>query len=452
MKKIIFFLCLMLVAGSVSATDNIAVRYKLSGTVGWLNRDDKIAGDSKMTGLNMDRPVVAGGTFAVEFLPTGKLHSLQQWNNASIGLAATVINLGQDQYLGNVYALWTYLNIPLVHAPHFEFGLRAGVGLGFADKRYSNTVPAEYQWERYNIDVANAQKRQQIANISIGSVANAFLNGGIYMDFPIRQGWALTLAAGWQHMSNGSVLTPNGGYNMFNAELGVSYTPSKQNDLDGNRHANLPPSEVPRRLWDGVTKKWDIEIGVAGGVRSVYYADRSIKDNQWLFGVGEVNVACHWVPISIFRIGLGVDLFYDDAYRAVCVGLTTDDTQAPKTKFAKTYLAESDPLNCLRVGISLQPEFVVGNFTFGYHLGLYLYDPIKNLEPYDEVAKNGGKPLNRGIIYGYDMSRVSTYQDGWFYQRLQLKYHCTKHLYVQLGLKLHIMKAEFIDAGLGIRI
>ena len=402
-----------------------------------------------MQGLKMDRPVVLGGTVAAEFLPTGRLHSLQQWNNASIGVAATALNLGQDKYLGTPLALWGYLNIPLVHMKHFEFGLRPGAGLAFADKRYSNTVPQESLWTAYQKDGA------QIANISIGSVVNAFINGGLYFDFPIRDGWAITLAGGWQHMSNGSVLTPNAGYNMFNAEIGVAYTPEEREKTAAlKEESRMPKADVPRRLWDGVEKKWDVEIGLAGGARSVYYKDRSVKGNQWIFGVGEFTVAAHWIPLSIFKLGAGVDVFYDGAYRAVNDEFADANPGAPQTYFSKTYLTESKVSNCFRVGVSIQPEFTVGDFSFGYHVGFYIYDPVKNLEPYNEAkaAADAGKSLNRGLFYKYDPTRASTYQDGWCYQRLNVKYHFTEHLYAQLDLKLHIMKAEFVAAGLGVRL
>ena len=109
--------------------------------------------------------------------------------------------------------------------------------------------------------------------------------------------------------------------------------------------------------------------------------------------------------------------------------------------------------NCFRVGISLQPEFVFGNFTCGFHFGVYLYDNIKNLEPYKEVEKNG-KPFSRGIFYSYDIANAGSagHADGWLYTRIVLKYRVTKHLFVQAGLKAHLTKAEFIDAGLGVAL
>ena len=120
------------------------------------------------------------------------------------------------------------------------------------------------------------------------------------------------------------------------------------------------------------------------------------------------------------------------------------------TYYEKTYLRESNIANCWRVGVSLQPEFVIGNLSVGFHCGVYLYDNIKNLEPYDAVAKNNGKPLKRGVFYSYDIKEAGVKQDGWLYTRIMLKYRCTKHLLVQAGMKAHLTKVEFIDAGIGV--
>ena len=420
-------------------TPKIQMRYRVSGITGWLNRDDKIAGTKTMTGLKMDRPVIIGGSAAVEFLPTGRLRSLQQWNNASIGLAFSAFDLGQDQYLGQAFAPHAYLNVPLYRSKHFVFGLRPGIGIGFVTKTYANTVPDEYRWTAYQISTGGS-KKQQIANISMGSVVNAFLMGAVYMDFPIKKGWDVTFNMGWQHLSNGSVMTPNAGYNMFNAEIGVAYTPSL--GING-MHRYEPYSEVPHSLYDGVDKTWAVEIIGGGGTRSVYYRDR-----KW-FGVATLGISAYWKPISIFRIGVGIDAYYDGAYSAVYYKYAADGSNVPVTYFEKTYLTESKLLNCFRVGFSLQPEMVLGRFSFGYHVGFYLFDPVKNLEPFDEAASS---KLNRGIFYKYDPTRASTYQDGWFYQDVRLKYLCTDHLLVHIGLKLHIMKAEFIDAGIGVRL
>ena len=365
-----------------------------------------------------------GAEIGVEFMPTGRWHSLQQYNNASVGLALTYLNLGNNQKLGNVVAPYAYLRVPFVSLPHFEFGVRAGLGVAFCDKRYVNTVADGQLW-----------KSVQDANQSIGSVANIYLPEVLFFDFPLSHGWSIGASFGWYHVSNGSVLQPNSGYNMFLGEISATYQPS------ADRYT-APPTDPPSGLYDG--KRWDVEMSVAGGVRQAYYRDRHF------FGAGSVTIAAHYRPWSIFKIGGGIDVFYDGYYRSVNVNPQEGDI---RTYFQKTYLAESDIKNCFRVGVSLQPEFVVGNFTAGFHFGVYLYDNIKNLEPKKEVEQNGG-PFKRGVFYPYDILNAGSagHQDGWLYTRILLKYRCTQHLFVQLGLKAHLTKAEFVDAGIGVAI
>jgi hypothetical protein len=365
---------------------------------------------------------------------------MQQWNNASIGLAFSVFDLGQQQYLGQVFAPHAYLSVPLLRRERVTFGLRPGLGLAFVNRTYANTVPPEELWKSITKTVDG--KKIPIANQSIGSITNVFLSGGLYLDVKLVECWDFTFSGGWQHLSNGSVMTPNGGYNMFNVEAGIAYTPKYKTS---GFHYYQPDTDVPSKLHDGVAKKWGIDFTFGAGTRSVYY-----KDRDW-FAAASVGLAVYWQPYSIFRIGLGADMYYDGAYAAIYKDFAGENTQHV-TYYSKTYLSESKVTNCFRAGVSLQPEFVFGNLTFGYHVGIYLYDPVKNLEPFADVKKNGGKPLNRGIFYQYDPTKASNYQDGWCYQKLIMRYYCSKHFFVHVGLKLHIFKAEFIDAGLGFRI
>ncbi len=417
MRKL--FLIILSLILSTMLWGAIPMRYRLSANAG-----------SMMSGSIADRWVgnrpILGAEFAVEFLPTGKWESLQWYNNASIGIAFNYLNLTNNQMLGQAFAPYVYLNIPLVNTKHFIFGLRPGIGVSFVDKTYYNTAPPD---SLYLTGITT-----RTANGAIGSHTNTYFAEAIYAEFPIAKGFSITASYGWYHISNGSTRQPNSGYNMFNGALGVTYFP----DYDTYQ---APESKVPRGLYEG--KRWDIELSISGGFRQAYFADNNT------FGTGQIALAAHYRPWSIFKIGGGVDIFYDGYYKSVNIAPEASPS-APVTQYGKTYLSESSLANCFRVGVSIQPEFVLGNFTAGLHFGVYLYDPIKNLEPYNDVAANGGKPLNRGIFYAYDLLDAGISQDGWLYTRVLLKYRCTEHFFVQWGMKSHLMKVEFIDAGIGV--
>ena len=395
----------------------------------------------------IQRPVL-GGQFAVEFLPTGRWHCLQQWNNASIGVGASYLNLGNDKYLGSAIAAYGYMNQPFYNGTHFRIGIRPTVGLAAVTKTYANTLPDDVA----PYTKARDSEGKLIANWSVGSILNAYLALELYMDFPIKNGWEITLSGGWHHISNGSFMHPNAGYNMFGGELGVRYTPGMDEVVKGLKDEGYekPKPDVPRKLYDGVDKPWAVEISATGGAKQNYYADN--QNGQRFYGAATLKAAAYWVPVSIFRIGAGVDAFYDGYYSAVNDEFKGDNPGAPITYFGKTYLAKSEVKNCFRVGISLQPEFIIGKLTAGIHVGFYVFDPVKNLEPYDaaKAAAQKGESLDRGVFYSYDFSKASNYQDGWCYMQFVLKYHVLDHLFVQLGLKTHGVRAEFIDAGLGV--
>lgn len=375
------------------------------------------------------RPIL-GAEVSVEFLLADRWKSLRAWNNASFGVALDYLNLTNDASLGQAFAPYLFLNIPLVKTPHFVLGVRPGIGVSFVNKTYYNTVPADRMLQPGSI-------QYPIANGAIGSVTNAYFAEALYMEFPICKGFAVKASYGWHHISNGSIRQPNSGYNMFNGMLGVSYQPHQES-------YTAPPAQVPKHLWDG--KNWDVEFALSGGVRQAYFAD-----NRY-FGVGAFSVSAHWKAWSIFRLGGGVDVFYDGFYRSVCQSLAPAGSTAPVTLYQKTYLSHSELKNCFRVGVSLQPEFLVGNLSIGFHFGVYLYDNIKNLEPYGEVKNNQSKPLHRGVFYAYDLSKIGTQQDGWLYTRIVLKYRVTPHLFVQAGMKAHLTKVEFLDLGLGVAL
>lgn len=366
---------------------------------------------------------VYGVELAMDFAP--EWQALQQWNNATIGAALGYWNLGHDQ-LGHAITPYIYMDIPLVRRPHFELGLRPGVGAAFVTKTYRNTVPDGHLF----VDVIGA-------NQSIGSVTNLYFPEVLYMRFPISRGWAVSLAGGWYHISNGSTRQPNSGYNIFAGELGVTkkFDPQSPFFYHEDREVDeevacQPPAEDSNKK----SKKWSVALSATMSGRQVYYRD------QQTFLVSSMHASAYWHAHNIFRLGGGVDVFYDGAYIQ------------RETHFGKTNLSLAQPRDCWRVGMSIQPEFVVGNFTAGLHVGAYMYDPVKALEP---QWRDDGLPqerLDKPIFYAYDLLNAGSagYPDGWLYTEVVLRYHLPWHIFVQAMMKSHLTKVEFVSLGIGL--
>lgn len=402
MRKSITIPLVLLLAAQVFAVD---IDYRIGGHVGW------IMPDGKVEEIAQSERKWVGPTWGVDvsatFYPSWK--AMQAWNGAGVGVGFSYWNLTHE-LLGQAFAPYAYMDIPLFKSKHFVLGLRPGIGVGFMTKTYLNTVAEENKF----VSVVDA-------NECIGSVTNLYFPEMIYLDFPIAKGWSMGIAGGWYHFSNGSIRQPNSGYNLFAGELSVKYSPTIESTTSQGR---LPRNE----------KKWSVCASATAGGRQVYYRD------QQTFFVASMHMAAYWHACPIFRLGGGVDAFYDGAYIQ------------RNTHFKKTNLAAAQAGDCWRIGMSVQPEFVVGNFTAGLHIGAYLYDPVKELEPYEQAILSPTGRIDKPIFYAYDLLKAGSAgnPDGWLYTEVVLRYHLPFHLFVQAMMKSHLTKVEFVSIGLGV--
>ena len=421
MKKGLFFILIWLSLPMVA----IDMDYRFSLRAGMIMPDGKV--DAMVGNKGHWIGPSAGGEFAVSFRPNWQ--SMTEWNEARVGVALSYWKLntrqsGNEDLLGHAIAPYAFIEVPLFRSPHFQIGLRPGFGFAFLTKTYFNTATPEQQ---YNV------LQDPGINQSVGSVFNYYFPEAFYLNFPVRDGWTIGLAGGWYHTSNGSMIQPNSGYNIFAGELNLRYQPAAHSSREADQPTNDYSLESLRM------HHCEIEFAVCGAPRQVYY-----KDKQTFF-CADMQAAAYWRAHRIFRLGGGIDVFYDGAYHE------------RNTKFGKTYLVGATQADCWRVGVSVQPEFVVGHFTAGLHLGVYLLDPVKNREvsPEDATAHKAlwedGQLANKGIFYAYDPIKAGSagYPDGWFYTRIAMRYRFPHHLFLQGDVKVHLTKVEFIGLGLG---
>jgi hypothetical protein len=403
------FLCILFSITTLLPLHAWDVDYRLSGRIGWIMPDGKVDKIVQQEG-NWTGPVF-GADFSATFHPDWA--SLRAWNGAGVGVGLSYWHLSH-QLLGQAFAPYAYLDIPIVKCPHFVLGIRPAVGAAFMTKTYQNTVPEGHLY----VDVINA-------NECVGSVTNLYFPEMVYMEFPIAKGWSVGVAGGWYHISNGSVRQPNSGYNIFAGELAVRYSPT----LIPITHSQTPITKDQTQI----NKHWSIAIAGTASGRQVYYRD------QQTFFVSSLHAAAYWHAHTIFHVGGGVDVFYDGAY----IQRATD--------FRKTNLDLAQPGDCWRVGVSIQPEFVVGNFTAGLHIGAYMHDPVKALEPQWKADGLPQQRLDKPIFYAYNLLNAGSagYPDGWLYTSVALRYHLPLHMFVQAMMKSHLTKVEFVSLGLG---
>lgn len=363
-----------------------------------------------------------GGQIAFEWHTDGSRQWHLDFNRPTIGLALQVIDLSNPKVLGQMIIPYTYINIPMVRSRIADFNFMLGGGFGFCTK------PCD-------LDEARKHDSMQPAtnNFIIGGPLTFNLQAGVNVDFHVHKQVDITLGVDYNHCSSGSLFQPNSGLNIFDGKVGLKYHPViRKYDK---------PIEVKRDTTK--LKRWYGEIIASGGAKTLYY-----KDTKY-WGCASLNVEAFYRTCRQHRIGIGVDMFYDGAFTTTAVQGADGKWKSydGNTHFGKTFTTEDKFLNKFRVGLNITNELMIGKLMIGFGFGVYLYDPVKNMEPFKDAlnAANNGTSLKRGMFYAYDIDK----QDGWNYFRLSCKYYITKHLLAQIAFKTHLQKVEFVEFGIG---
>lgn len=330
-----------------------------------------------------------------------------------IGISAAYIDLGNPQMLGQLLAIYPYLNFPVFEAKHLKVSLKAGAGTSYLTKTFDDAYVTDPVTGRILLDYSNA---------AIGSHLNVYFALGANIELQLSKNLSFTGEFNTNHASNGSMYQPNSGLNMLHASAGFIYRP---NSFFMNDDLFCCTNDMPRKM--------SFEAILSGGVKELYFRD-NIK-----YPTGSFRISAHKLVTNTLRMGLGIDYFYDEAFSAVNASPIDEENI---TQYQRTLIRADEFHNKFRAGVSIQPEFVLDRLIFGFHLGLYIYNPIKNLEPFKEAVV---KTLDKPLIYPYNIDN----EDGWFYSRASVKYYVTDHYFLSIGLKTHLQKAEFIEWGLG---
>jgi len=378
---------------------------------------------------NLVKGSTSGFGLSVEWQTDGSAMWHQYFNFPTIGISGTYLNLGNPQMLGKLFAVYPYLNLPLVRSEGIQVNVKPGAGISFITKYYGNTPHIKGTLDTEVTDNQGIVKTVSYgANSAIGSMLNVFLNLGVNAEYAFSEDFTLSLGVAWQHASNGSIIKPNSGLNMINAYVGFAYIPNSE-----------MIRVVQRGLIDDIERRISLETTIAGGIRQLDWRDGKF------YPAASLNVAAYYPLSNIYKMGIGADLFFDGVYGYVNAPLK--DEIKDESKYNFTFIKKNEFTNKLRAGVSWRHELMFGNFSAGLHLGVYLFNPVKNLEPYDAVFANGGNPLKKGIFYKYNIDE----EDGWFFTRFVGKYYFSDNVFASIGLKTHLQKAEFIEWGLGYR-
>ena len=357
-----------------------------------------------------------GGELSIEF-PSWNKYSWQQYlGDPTLGVGFVGLDLGNSKVLGQAFALYPYLLIDIIKTPHFKLDWKVGAGMSFFNKTY-NRVFDEFgnnpEWSYYG----------PTCNNLIGSIINVYLTTAAHFNFYIKNGWAVHTDLGYMHMSNGSILQPNGGINILYAAIGASYELEKEKSSNTN-NTTKKFSNLPHR--------WSLNITASGGYRELYY-----MDNKG-YAVGALHIGTTYNICNWYALGGSLDVFYDGVFNRQGAGYKEH------TSFGRYTILNDDISNKFRIATSFNNEFKIGRITAILDCGVYLYDPIRLAF----TDTNSNKYTKRALLYRYNIEK----EDGWNYFRLGVRCRVLENLYLQTAVKTHLTKAEMVEWGIGYQI
>lgn len=309
-----------------------------------------------------------------------------------IGFSFFYSGMGGFEEIGEVYAVYPFINFPLNRDVDNRINFRLGVGLGYLTNKF---------------DIENNPK-----NFAIGSHLNAAAS--LFFDYrkTISPRFTFVAAAGLTHFSNGSTKTPNYGLNMLTAVAGINFYLTRPNPyLEAKFLPILRPFEYDNKKW------FSVEIMQSVGTRdmSQQLGERYFVSNT------SANIM---LPFALkYKIGLGLEMTYDGSDKAML--------DHKKSQGTEELIYEND-FHLIKFGAGLAYELMMSKTSFIFHLGYHNLAgrKIKTIEDSDPIEN---KLITKGIVY----------------QKLGIKHHFTDNVFGSIALTAHGGRADFIGFGIG---
>jgi hypothetical protein len=270
---------------------------------------------------NLIKGHIYGGEINYIFRTDGCKPWQQVHNYPEIGICFLHLYLANPKQLGNLEALYPYVNIRLNRSSkRVGLNLRLGTGLAYLTKAFDR--------------IENHQ------NSAIGSNLNGFVNLRLSTNVMITQAWRIDAGVGLTHASNGAFRTPNLGLNMATINLGVGYA-------FGNKSCVYKKDSLPPPV-----KKWETSVIAVVGMKEL-----EAPDGPKYFAYGlQANV--YKILNYKNKLGGGLEMAYNTATKAV---------------WAEDSVYTSKPGDIVQAGAKISYAFTMHRLSLPVDFGVYLY-------------------------------------------------------------------------------
>lgn len=272
----------------------------------------------------------------VSKLTNGALNWHQVYNFPEIGLGYLYSDLGGSEILGNVHALYPYVDFPLIRGKEAKLAFRFGAGLAWLGKKFDRI-------DNYK-------------NTAIGSHLNAAIAMSLLFEMPLSRHIGFRVGAAFIHFSNAATRLPNYGLNIPAVQAGLTCR------IRNRPAPEMAPLTVPRNFvpeFQAIFSGGNKEIFPVGGPQYFVY-------NLALNVVTPVN--------RYFIAGIGFDLTYDRSDREL---------------LRRTGVSAVSDAELVKYAANLAGGVRLGKLDLLLHAGVYLHQKDKSDGwVYDKIVVN----------------------------------------------------------------
>ncbi|WP_233636158.1 acyloxyacyl hydrolase [Hymenobacter setariae] len=225
-------------------------------------------------------------------------------------------------------------------------------------------------------------------NVIVSSSLNATLQLRLEYDYALTPHLGLLLGVALNHYSNGATTKPNFGINLPSVVLGLNY------------HQQRPASTLPYLA----PAPADVKTNFLLVSTSLGYKQRELGIYE-KYLVNSLTIAAGRRVNRKSNLLVGLEGFYDRSLLAAQKDTARNQAQLVDVK---------------KAGIFLGHELLFGRLAFVSHLGFYVYNPYKS--------------------------------NGFYYERLGLRYQFTNVVFGAVDLKIHRGTADVIEFKVGAKL
>lgn len=242
------------------------------------------------------------------------------------GFIAHYRNFNAPKIMGNSYALIPYIDFNYELAKNFYIDWTGGIGLGFLNKKFDNSL--------------------NNSNILIGSHVNVALYSRLYLKYEFGP-YGIFAGGSISHFSNGKWNLPNRGINIFEYNVGVIFNPTEYNYKE---HFDF--SRKKEFVWN---QGQGLNFNFQGliGLKHAHVMD----ERFFPYYTGAISLS---TPITnVFTPHIGLDANFDTSLRE----LNTTSKRDINDNF--------------RLGTTIGFEMYFGKVTFFPQFGYYVFNQEK---------------------------------------------------------------------------